>query len=355
MTSLSRDERSELIQSVNVLKVTIPRMSNLDIATTPENYSVWYEYSMGTTWELNKAIDDLLNEGATFTRQINHQLYNTYIADGANAIMGNVQAETKALVEKLLNKLQGMQKGTRKFSGSLDNFREILQSEPDVETFSKLVADLIDETAEIEQSNAQMEETLNLMNSEVDTLRSEMEKLNVVALTDPLTGINNRRAFDDAIELLLSQYAAKALIFSFLLLDIDHFKIFNDTHGHSIGDKVLAYVATTLKQSIKAEDIIARFGGEEFVILLSETDYVGAMAVADSLRAIVCQKNLLTGTNFKKNIGRINISIGVAVVRDDDDSSSITDRADKALYQAKETGRNRVVGERELFGRDGSV
>lgn len=353
MTSLNRDEQSELIQSVNVLKVTLPRMNNLDIPTTPENYSVWYEYSMGTTWELNQAIDDLLNEGATFTRQINHQLYNTYIADGASETMENVQAETKALVESLLNKLQGMHKGTRKFSGSLDNFQEILKSEPDVETFSKMVANLIDETAEIEQSNAQMVETLGLMNSEVDALRSDMENLNVVALTDPLTGINNRRAFDEAIEVLLSQYAAKAHIFSFLLLDIDHFKMFNDTHGHAIGDKVLAYVAATLKQSIRAEDVIARFGGEEFVILLPDTDYIGAMAVADIVRAMVCQKNLLAGTESKKNIGRINISIGVAVVRDDDDPSSIIDRADKALYQAKETGRNRVVGERELFERAG--
>lgn len=349
MTGLSREEKTELMQSVSVLKLTLPKMSDLDIPTTPENYSVWYEYSMGIKRDLIKAIDDLHNEGSTFTRKVNQQLYRTYIADGTNNTLEKVQVETKALVVSLMNKLDGMHKGSEKFSGSLNNFQKILKTEPDITTFTKLLETLIDETEEIQQVNAQMVETLELVNKEVESLTSDMNSLNAVALTDQLTSVHNRRAFDEEIDFLFSEYEEDSRYFSLLLLDIDHFKKFNDTHGHAIGDKVLKYVAATLKSGIKGEDFVARYGGEEFVILLPDTDYKGAMAVADYVRTKVCEKRLTTGTEFKKTIGKVEVSVGVATVTKEDEPSSIMERADQAMYQAKETGRNRVVGERELM------
>ena len=136
--------------------------------------------------------------------------------------------------------------------------------------------------------------------------------------------------------------------FSLLLIDIDHFKQFNATQGHAVGDKVLRYVAHILKGGIKGDDMVARYGGEEFVVLLPTTDYEDAIAVGTKLRERVASKNLIDSSDEQKSYGHVTISIGASVMCIKDDSDSVVKRADKALYLAKQVGRNRVCGEREL-------
>lgn len=126
-----------------------------------------------------------------------------------------------------------------------------------------------------------------------------------------------------------------------LLADIDHFKQFNDTHGHLVGDKVLRFVASTLKRCTKGKDYVARFGGEEFSIILPQTDMKGGSIVAEQIRNAVSSgdlKNNQTGESY----GRITMSIGVGQYRSDDLPNCLVQRADIALYLAKERGRNRI-------------
>jgi len=322
-------------------------MKKLDIPITPQNYAVWYEYSGGQNRELNKSIDQLLNEGRAFTEKINEDLYQNYIGTNSAAkMLSNIQSETERLLFQLLNDLELFQSGTKQFSDTLKDSSERLETTISKEDLMGLVGLLMTELEEVKKSNSQMEDALKSTTDQVVGLRLEMAKLHGAAMVDSLTGILNRRAFDEAITDLTFRWTEDEPGFCLLMLDIDHFKKFNDEHGHLAGDKVLVYVATLLKNGVKGEDIVARFGGEEFAILLPETSCENAISVAWSLCKKVSSKILTAGDN--KQLGKITISIGVASFTASDNEQTLVDRADKALYTAKQRGRNQVRDESEL-------
>ena len=148
--------------------------------------------------------------------------------------------------------------------------------------------------------------------------------------TDPLTGVSNRRALDETLNNLFAMKSRYQTSFSLVIVDIDLFKQVNDRQGHLYGDNVLREVALHLDDCVRETDLVARFGGEEFVLILPETDLAGACILADRVRALIAEKM------------RITISGGVATVVEGDTPGSILARADSALYSAKSAGRNRI-------------
>ncbi len=166
------------------------------------------------------------------------------------------------------------------------------------------------------------------------------------SLVDPLTGVGNRAALDSALnrELRLAQRHQHE--FSMLLIDVDHFKQINDEHGHSRGDQVLHDIAHTIQAVCRASDMTFRYGGEEFVVLLSKTDATGARIIAERIRAEV--NKLCIGYSGKSI--RPTVSIGISGRRstDNDLVDSLFDRADKALYHAKQQGRNCIMAEKTV-------
>jgi two-component system, cell cycle response regulator len=172
------------------------------------------------------------------------------------------------------------------------------------------------------------------------------ERIKLLGLIDPLTGIHNRRYFDERLVEETSRAQRQGQPLSCLFLDIDHFKQFNDRFGHSIGDHVLREVANTIKSHMRASDVLARFGGEEFAILLIQKDRDEAMEIAERIRAAVAVRPLRIAAATDANI---TVSIGCAVLTEthevtvpEDASRTLLNLADQALYQAKEAGRNRV-------------
>ncbi len=130
--------------------------------------------------------------------------------------------------------------------------------------------------------------------------------------------------------------------------EIDHFKQFNDTHGHTVGDRVLKYVTSVMIGGIKGDDMLARYGGEEFVVLLPNTNYEDAIAVGNHIREKVSNNKLVDNNAQQKVLGYVTVSIDVAAINEKDNLDSIVERADKALHLAKERGRNMVNGECDL-------
>ena len=174
------------------------------------------------------------------------------------------------------------------------------------------------------------------------------ERLKRVGLTDPLTGINNRRFFDQRIHEEIARSVRAQNPLACLFVDIDHFKLINDTHGHQSDDHVLRDVARLIREQLRNSDVIARYGGEEFAVLLTNTRADVAVEIAERVRERVARNTFLIPETEKTLT--ITISIGVSSldsVHDLEDASTLSkrliDRADSALYDAKSSGRNRVV------------
>lgn len=158
------------------------------------------------------------------------------------------------------------------------------------------------------------------------------------AFTDPLTGAMNRAAMNQALTREIELAKRQDTNLSVILIDADHFKKINDNHGHSHGDEVLKILAKIAKETIRQSDVLYRYGGEEFLVLLGQTDTSGATHLADRIREHV---EALDTINGKKS--DVTVSLGVTTLNANDDCKSLFDRADKALYQAKSAGRNRTV------------
>lgn len=179
------------------------------------------------------------------------------------------------------------------------------------------------------------------------------ETLEGLAFLDGLTAVANRRRFEQTLDAEWKRAAREQQPLAVIMLDIDHFKMLNDTYGHAVGDDCLRYVAVALKGQVKRPgDLLARYGGEEFVLVLPATTPDGAAALAESLRAAV---EALHIPNERASSGQVTISVGVAATSaaaGDDSTKGLLERADAALYRSKQGGRNRVTVNR---GEDGEL
>ncbi len=203
---------------------------------------------------------------------------------------------------------------------------------------------LVKSTRDMRETNKALEERLTLSKTEISNLQQSLEAIRAESLTDPLTGLGNRKYFDRSIDMAVQNALATGEPLSLLMFDIDHFKSFNDSYGHLTGDQVLRLVGMSLKQTIKGQDITARYGGEEFAVVLPNTALRQALTVADHIRRAVMSKELKKKSTGEI-LGRVTISVGVSMLKPGDDTDSLIERADACLYAAKRNGRNRVICE----------
>jgi two-component system, cell cycle response regulator len=163
-------------------------------------------------------------------------------------------------------------------------------------------------------------------------------------VTDPLTGLSNRRYFTSHVTSMLGAPNAAQSDLTLLILDIDHFKRINDTYGHDVGDEVLREFAHRMKEGVRGIDLICRLGGEEFVIVMPETDPIMGFRIADRLRQSVAERPFAI-RGGREEIA-VTVSIGLTGLRGHDSSpDTLLKRADEALYKAKKAGRNRVIAD----------
>ena len=182
----------------------------------------------------------------------------------------------------------------------------------------------------------QLKQQVKDMESESEELKQQIEKERQQTLRDVLTEIPNRLAYGERLNLELANFRRNKNPFTLVVWDIDFFKKVNDVYGHAAGDQVLKLVATILNKNMRETDFIARFGGEEFVSILPATDIKAAQLVTDKLRELIATSNF----HFREEAVKITVSAGFAEVKDNEDEENLFIRADKALYKAKESGRN---------------
>src|SRR5450756_2021473 len=230
------------------------------------------------------------------------------------------------------------------YGATLDGANAELGTALTPEQVKATVETLVKSTTEMRQTNKLLEERLTLSKLEINDLQHSLEAIRAESLTDPLTGLGNRKYFDRMIESSVQNALANGEPLSLLMFDIDHFKSFNDSYGDLTGDQVFRLVGMSLKQTIKGQDVTARYGGEEFAVVLPNIALRQALTVADHIRRAVMAKELKKKSTGEI-LGRVTISVGVSMLKPGDDTDSLIERADACLYAAKRNGRNRVICE----------
>ena len=195
---------------------------------------------------------------------------------------------------------------------------------------------VLEAMSQIQAANGKLTERLADAEQKIQIQAEEILTQQSEARTDALTKLANRRAFDDAVEMNLAEFAKKPRPFCLLLFDVDHFKQFNDTHGHLAGDEVLRRVGKTLKQVVKHSDLPCRYGGEEFALIMPSTRIkqgrIAAERVRNAIEAMIVE--------FEGKRLQVTASIGLTEIRADDDATQLIRRADDAVYKGKKSGRN---------------
>ncbi len=334
-----------LEQAAEYAESALKHMRQHDVAQNPNNFAVWFGYFAGRDPAMNRALDIVLSNKAQLTPERCEEIYEQFIGfDKESGELRETTSRLQSMIGEILNHLDEAGKDQGRYGEKLAGFSKDLAQSGDGGDMAELVKGILNDTRNILEKNQALESRLGESSQEITDLRQHLEEVRREAMTDALTGIANRKYFD----LTLREEAAKAQEdgsdLSLLLLDIDHFKKFNDTFGHLIGDEVLKAVARILKDGVKGRDTPARYGGEEFVVVLPSTSLDNALTVANQIRQKLSSrklKNRKTGESY----GIVTMSVGAAKYRLGETLESFVRRADQALYRAKAEGRNRVISE----------
>jgi diguanylate cyclase len=325
--------------------LAISQIRSLELPATPRNFEFWYTYASGVMPELNQIVNDAIGNNRPMGGSDLDELYERFFGtrrkgEQIDELGGRLAEE----IERVVAMVESASGTASSYSQSLAGVTQNLAGAKDRDQMRQVVADLVRATKQAEATNRALEERLHNSKSEITRLQENLEMVRSESLTDPLTGLANRKSFDQAIVRAIADAEARHEPLSLLMTDIDHFKRFNDTYGHLTGDQVLRLVAMSLKQNLKGLDVAARYGGEEFVVILPQTPMRSAITVAEHIRRAVMAKELMKRSTGE-HLGRLTISIGVALYRSGDTPNALIERADQCLYAAKRAGRNVVICE----------
>lgn len=339
---MNYDHSSE--KAAEYLRLTLKALGEHTLPPTPANYAVWYEYFARLNPSLNEAIDEYLARTKQMSSDISSRLYFDYIINDEQIVVKKLNADFRDIVKEVLNDLATAGGDVSQFGRYLSGFLTRFEDPGAESNFKVHFKELLSEVKKINNTSITLEQRLRAANKEVAALQEKLKKTEWFASTDALTGLWNRHAFSDRLLQHMDASGKNNAELSLVMLDIDHFKNVNDTYGHLAGDDLLRVIAKTLKDFVRGKDVVCRYGGEEFIILLTDTPLSGAVRVAEKIRthfAAMSWKQKSTGVS----IGNVTLSCGVSQYRKGESKESFVQRADVALYQSKRTGRNRVTSE----------
>ncbi|OYQ36685.1 hypothetical protein CHU95_03740 [Niveispirillum lacus] len=320
-------------------------LSRYGIAPTPAAYAVWYTYHAGHIPDLVSAIATIIAAGNGPTDGDCESLFGRFLSGTAEAKV--VEDTSFALQEALdiaVSALRDASEEANDYADILNKTSAALKSSSlSSVPLHDIISALARRTAKTVTHNLQLQGRLQDSATELQTMRSTLASVHLEANTDGLTGVANRRRFDTVLRNEIARAGAENHPFSLIIADVDHFKMFNDTHGHTVGDQVLRSVAGLLTSLVREGDTVARYGGEEFAIILPGISVEQAAATAERLRASVASRKIIqrgSGTP----VGSVTMSFGIAEYRGTETAHSLIERADRALYAAKAGNRNIVCG-----------
>jgi diguanylate cyclase len=335
--------QDESPKAAEYLRQVIPILSKHKLPATPVNYSVFYSYVSGTSLALNEAIDSNIKQNKTFTTPLLVELYEKYI-NGSAAIVQQekIQASLSKIMEEASEEVQSANQGANNFDQTLNQHATALSDTSDPDSAAMVLQQILQDTRQMARSTSDLQARMQDTNAEVLKLKAELNAVKETAEKDALTGLKNRGTFDLAINETVLNQAKDGIPNIIIMIDIDHFKRINDNFGHLVGDRVIRYVAALLTQIMGPDNFIARYGGEEFVVLIKDQNIEIAFKLAEKVRTAMGNSKLQR-KDSGETIGKVTLSAGIACQKDSDTVDLLIDRGDKALYEAKNTGRNKTV------------
>jgi len=339
-------------ESASYVRLVLPLMSQYDIPMTPKNYTVWYDYVSGTNVALRETIDSMLARGGPFTQDANEKLYRQFCGGDDEEGLKEFRENLRDLLVNILSKVAEVSGQAGAYESIITKSVGKLADNTSIKDIRNVVGEIIVKTREMGKTGSDMQQRLKEATLELEVLREEFEQAKTEALVDFLTGVANRKAFDETLTTLAGEAYSGHDHLSLLLVDIDHFKDFNDKHGHLVGDQVLKFVSKSITEIVRGRDFVARYGGEEFAVILPETMLKGAKSVAENIR-LHFAKGRLKKVKTLENLGNLTVSVGAAQYRSGEATEDLISRSDQSLYLAKRTGRNRVATELELENQGG--
>jgi len=332
-------------QSIVVGQKAMEMMKKNGSPATPPNYEVWFNFVSGKNQAVVEKVETAIKKEGALSDWQSGKIYDELLSkDGLNDEVERLSAEVSGELAGIMDMLQQAAGKTTEYESSLGTASVELNKLEDGDHVKMVVQNLITMTHEMRESNRELEQRLNDSREQIGDLNRNLDSVRAEALTDQLTGIANRKQFDERINALVDEAMAEEQELCLLLGDIDHFKSFNDSYGHQTGDQVLRFVAHAMKSNLKGRDMPARYGGEEFAILLPGTSLKGAVIVGNQVRDAIRSKDLVKRSTGEK-LGKVTISFGAARYRPGEPINEFIHRADMCLYAAKKAGRDKVICE----------
>lgn len=327
----------------------IDEMGRLSQPVSARNYEIWLAYLLSSNSPLRIAMDAAVARGDPLDDEAMDELYRTHFESnrlGSQALDTGTRIAHE--VADTLDALKYLAAHSARYGETLDASSAKLRSgSVDKASLPALISQLALASSEMSARNAALSGKLSESSAEMEQLRISLQQAKSQALTDGLTGIANRKQFNDTISMRVSEARHDGTSLALVLCDIDHFKKFNDTWGHQLGDTVIQMVATSLTRAVLPDHLVARIGGEEFAMLMPRTTLDNAVQLANGVREKI-HASRLKRKQTGEIIGHVSVSFGVACIKPEDDIPRLIQRADECLYLSKGRGRNCVSTEDDL-------
>lgn len=314
------------------------------VPPTPDNYQVWFEYCRGESPYLQKTIDVLLASGRRFDAAVNRDLFLTHASSSARdrGDTHDLSRQIQQLADHAREMLSAAAADQRNQARDLAEVTAQVGGQADSGGPRSLVERLVDELTKAAARASSLETSFAKTSDEIGRIRESLETAEKESNTDALTGLANRRALDAFLRATCMAASGSGEPLSILLVDIDHFKRFNDGFGHLVGDQVLRLIARTAQDNVRASDLVARYGGEEFMAVLPSASSELCSEIAERIRRRLAESQLVRRSTGEK-LPPVTVSIGVAQFIVGEPIEALIARCDQALYAAKRAGRNRTV------------
>lgn len=324
-------------------EAAIKRLTDEGLPPTPDYFALWYAYFSGRKPELVRTLDQAKASGQKLDEERCEVIYKQFFrSDGDFEAVQAVGDKLHTTVDAISAVMREAHEAAESYGDALDDFHGKLPLAKTLEQLQTHIKALAVESRNVAQRNKKLQTRLTESAKEISEMRRDLANVRREAMTDALTGIANRKQFDATLKIEAAEAEHEGKALSLLMIDIDRFKLFNDTHGHLLGDQVLKLVARTLTECVKGRDTPARYGGEEFSIILPGTPAHAGLIVGEHIRKTVAGRKIVK-RNTNQEVGSITLSVGVAQYRPGEPINNLIQRADKMLYEAKNTGRNQVL------------